>query len=335
MKIKDLGEEGLLKLLLGRFKSSNKDIIVPPGDDAAVVKFSVGKYCAFTTDLLIENVHFNLKTTSPFDLGYKSLAVNLSDLAAMSAIPKFAQIGLGIPGETEVDFLEKFYDGFLSCADKFETSITGGDVSMSEKFLVSVTAIGEVDYSSITRRSDAKIDDVICVTGNLGSSAAGLKLLNEPSKFSGLSVKSKDELISAHLKPFPRVKEALAISKIGVNAMEDISDGLAADLRHICELSGAGAVVFEKSLPTSAAFKEFCELRGRKCVDLAFRGGEDYELLFTASSESAEKITKQLNLLGVDMSVVGKILPEETGIYIERADGQKEALTGGYNHFKD
>lgn len=336
MKIEDIGEEEVVNRLLKRISHGHGNgIIVPAGDDAAVVKFSQGKYCVTTTDMLIEDVHFKLQTTTPFDLGYKSLAVNLSDLAAMAAVPRFAQIGLGLPGDMDVNFFDEFYEGFLACSNEFDTVITGGDISSADKFIISVTVMGETDLMSIARRSDAHMGDVICVTGFLGSSAAGLELLEKPGQYPALSKKANTYLVEAHAKPTPRVKEALEISKIGVNAMEDISDGLAADLRHICDSSNVGALIYEKDIPTALALFQFCKISDKSCLDYSLNGGEDYELLFTTAESSVKNIKKEImDKFGVPVSAIGEVLPREKGIKIITKNGNEEPVTGGFDHFK-
>ena len=245
-----------------------------------------------TTDLLAEGIHFLLDGISPFDLGYKSAAVNISDIAAMGGLPKYAFLSLALPVMPDrssvmpdlighpTDWLAAFSDGFASCCHRYGVTLLGGDTSASAGgIFINVTLMGECPHGTALLRSGARPGDLICVTGTLGDSAAGLRLIQEMADQVG---HDENVLLHRHCHPEPRVAEGIALRNCpGVHSMMDISDGIAADLPHILEASGVGATVDVATLPLSEELRRLCASRSWDPIDLALCGGEDYELLFT------------------------------------------------------
>ena len=259
-KLKDIGEFGLIKRIAEAERIFDKEVIVGIGDDAAVIKYKEGRYLLLTTDMLIENIHFDKKAT-PFQIGYKSLAVNISDIAAMGGIPKYALVGLGLKKETSVKFVDEIYRGIRSLAKKFKVKILGGDTVASSKMVINITLSGEVEKKYLTLRNGAKIGDKIYVTGALGGSILG-----------------------KHLSFIPRVKEARYLVKnLHPTSMIDISDGLLSDLKRVCEASKVGAKIYQEKIPLSKGVISLAKKKKEDPYQLALTGGEDFELLFTLS----------------------------------------------------
>ena len=249
--LKDIGEFGLIKRIAEAEKIFDKEVIVGIGDDTAVLKYKKDCYLLLTTDMLVENIHFDKKAT-PFQIGWKALAVNLSDIAAMGGIPKYGLVSLGLKKETSINFVDELYQGIRSLAKKFKVKILGGDTVSSPRTVINIALTGEVEKKYLTLRNGAKIGNKIYVTGILGGSISG-----------------------KHLSFIPRVKEARYLVKnFHPTAMIDISDGLISDLKRICEASKVGAKIEQKKIPVS---KEATSLEN------ALTGGEDFELLFTLS----------------------------------------------------
>jgi thiamine-monophosphate kinase len=221
-----------------------------------------------------------------------------------------------IPKDTEVELVEDLYKGLYSSAKKHKVKIIGGDSTHGKNVVITVTVVGEVEKNRLCLRSNARVGEKILVTGDLGKSAAGLELL----------LQGKKGFLKDHLEPKARVKEAREISKYS-KCMIDVSDGLASEVKHICEMSGTGAVVWKEKIPLSKTTIQNAELAGKDPFDLALNGGEDFELVFTLPEN---KISKLKN---VEFSVVGEILPKNQGIYL-LSNGKKLPLGSGFNHFK-
>lgn len=336
MLLKDVGESGIIKMISGYSQCKEENIIVGIGDDAAVIKPNPKLASVYTTDILIENIHFSLSTCLPFQLGYKSLMVNISDIAAMAAIPKYALISLAIDLNTDVKFIDEFYQGAIKAASKYGVVIIGGDLSKSDILAINVTLIGEAEREMIRRRNTALAGEKILVTGKLGSSAAGLNLLTNEEVSNLLSYSKKEELIKTHFMPLARVKEARLAAALGVTSIEDISDGLAADLKHICEQSKTGARIYLSEIPIDDSVKKISEALTGSEYDLALNGGEDYELVFTAPESKVDKIIDEvLKITETSISVIGEIVPEKEGIMLVKEDGLlTEMVSCGFDHFK-
>lgn len=336
-KIEDVGEFGLiekLRRLIRTKQGKDTDMVVPIGDDAAVLVTGGKFYTILTTDSLIENIHFRLATISSFALGYKAMAINLSDIAAMAGIAKYASISIGLKPRTEVSFVESFYKGALQAGQKYGVKIVGGDTTSAPALMINVTVLGQVEPACLRRRSEAQIDDLILVTGRLGASKAGLELLEDTVLRK--KTKQSDALIKAHQFPTPRLTEARLASKCGAHAMEDISDGLTSEIIHISEESKVGAEIYLADLPIDPEIAQVAEIKGKSPSDFALYGGEDYELVFTAAEGDTSKIKAKVEgETSTLVSIVGKIVSAEKGISLIDGRGRKRKLVGhGYEHFR-
>lgn len=334
MLVEDLGEFALIKRIAEIVGASGRDTVVPLGDDASVVKANPSRYIIFTTDILIEDVHFRLGFGSPRQLGYKTLVVNISDIAAMAGLPRFAVVSLGLRPRTEVSFVEELYEGMKEAADKFEMNIVGGDTSRSAQTVINVALLGEVEPELLRTRSEARVGDTILVTGFLGASAAGLELLLDPRD--RVLSQWDDELKHRHLFPPARIREARTASRLGARAMEDISDGLVAEIGHICEQSRVGARLDASAVQIGKGVIEVGQALGKSSLELALSGGEDYELVFTAPQKSAQAIASAVESeTGTKVSIVGEITPAEEGIiFLDDAGQRIEVASRGYEHFR-
>ena len=297
--------------------------ILGVGDDAAL--FSSGKTIAASTDMLVEGIHF-LENEDPYLLGKKSLSVNLSDMAAMGANPKWAMLALCLP-EADENWLQSFSKGFMTQADRFGVELVGGDTTRGP-LVVCVQIMGEVDADSALRRDGAMADDEIWVSGNLGDAALGLLHLQGKIRLEG---EDEAACLSALRDPVPRVELGLALSGISKCAI-DISDGFCADLSHILDRSGVSAVVDFDSLPASRTMaKHLKEPAGEKAM---LSGGDDYELCFTASSEKSDEIVGIGKNLGIRLSKVGRIV-EGAGLHVLDEKGREKRIgERGYAHFR-
>jgi len=301
------------------------------GDDAAVFKVKAGFECLVTTDLLIEGVHFDLSYTGPKDLGYKALASNLSDIAAMGGEPLLYFVSIAAPGEMDFRDFKRIFAGMEEAAAG--ARLAGGDTSGTPgPLFISVSVIGQVEKGRAVKRTGAKPGDGIWVTGTLGDSAAGLEILKAGA---GTITRGAEKyLISRHLRPEARVEAGRLLNKSGVaSSMIDISDGLSSDLRHIADASGAGAVIFEEKLPIS---RELTAYAGReRAVRLSLSGGEDYELLFTVRGLKGERGLPALGKrAGVTFTKIGEVLKGDRA-YLELENGIRKALKPeGYEHFE-
>ncbi len=322
MRLKELGERRVISRIRRAFSEPRKDILIGIGDDAALVK--APKSLLLTTDILVEDEDFRRAVHPPRLLGRKALNVNLSDIAAMGGRPLHALVGMAIPGDLEESWLRKFMAGFRSAAREARVALVGGDLSKSEKIMISVTVTGEA--KSPVTRSGARAGDWIFVSGTLGDAAQGFRLLEE----GGLQGKGRGvrPLIRAFLDPVPRLDlGALLARRKLASAMIDISDGLSVDLAHICEESGVGAEIETSRVPISAALKRFA----KDPQALALNGGEDFELLFTvrpANIAAVEGLASKFRLTRIGRVTSGK------KIFLITPDKKKKPLrAGGFEHF--
>jgi thiamine-monophosphate kinase len=328
MKLSRLGEFGLIERI-GRMSASGRGVRIGIGDDCAWVNHAAGS-SLITADLLIEGVHFDLKWTSLFALGYKSLAVNLSDIAAMGGVPAYAIVSLGIPAKFDSKQVDEFYRGFNSLARKCRVALIGGDTNISPALIISVCLIGAPPARPV-RRSGAKAGDDIYVTGTLGDSALGLEQLRKKSR--PANPPAVRQLLARHHRPTPRLSAGalLAREKLAT-AMIDISDGLLQDLGHICKASNTGAVIWNDRLPLSAAYRA---LAGKNRTRFALGGGEDYELLFCARPRHRQPIEQLHGRARVKITRIGSCVAAQQGITVVDGSGKALALRlKGHDHFK-
>lgn len=332
-----IGEFGLIKRIAEKFPLVLSSSIKGIGDDAAVVD-TEGKKLLISTDLLMEGVHFDLAYTPLRHLGYKAVAVNVSDIAAMNGIPKQITVSLGLSNRFSVEAIDELYEGIKIACEEYNIDLIGGDTSASRGGLaISITVLGTADVHQIVYRSNAKAGDIICVTGDLGAAFMGLQVLERekqvflanPDMQPELS--DKDYVVERQLKPTARmdvIHELRALNLIPT-AMIDVSDGLAAELLHICKNSGIGGVIFEDKMPIDdQTYLTGTELNFSP-MTAALNGGEDYELLFTVSQEDYPKI-EQIS----EITPIGYITNEVEGAHIMMKSGSLVKLTApGYEHF--
>jgi thiamine-monophosphate kinase len=328
MKLRELGEFGLIRRIQ-RTTPRGPGVLLGIGDDAAWIQ-SKARSCLVTADLLLEGIHFQLQWTTLYALGYKSLAVNLSDIAAMGGVPAYLILSLGIPPKFSAVQVDEFYRGIRSLASKTGVSLIGGDTNIANSLLISVCVIGYPVSRPITR-SGANVGDDIYVTGTLGDSALALDLLRQKS--AAKRTRAVAYLLSRHHLPTPRLKAGALLSKAKLaKAMIDVSDGLLQDLGHLCDASGVGALVTEENLPLSAAYRSIAANNGTR---YALNGGEDYELLFCVRRGDRSRLEQLKRRLDVPITHIGRCVDAKQGVQILDANRRPVRLMAkGYNHFK-
>ncbi|MCK4273476.1 MAG: thiamine-phosphate kinase [Dehalococcoidales bacterium] len=326
MKVSELGEFGLIDLLAKMIPDSQAEKpVIGIGDDAAAWHSDAPVQLA-TVDTMIQGVHFSLDTVTWKELGWKSLAINLSDIAAMGGTPQYALVALALPEDTEVEDVAGLYEGMIELAGQFRVGIIGGNVSRSPVVSITITVLGDSLSNEILKRSTARPGDTIAITGYPGSAAAGLEMLTKKLQF---GAETATYLRSAFMRPKPRITEGQLLLKLGITTAIDTSDGLLADLRHICEASGVSARVDVDRLPIHPAVSNNF---GERARELALSGGEDYELLFTGSAEIVERVRAQMEY---PVTAIGEITAGEPGkISVVDADGNPAEINkAGWEHF--
>ena len=327
MKVSEIGEFPLIERLASVVGAeAPADLIVGIGDDAAAW-WAGDQVLLATTDTLVEGVHF-LPEFSPWaDVGWKALAVNVSDIAAMGGEPLFALVTLALPPESDVAVADDIYTGLAECAREYGLTIAGGDIVRAPQISVTIALIGRAQMREgeplLMRRDRAKPGDVIAVTGTLGDAAAGLWRLRKGAT-------EEDALVRAHLRPLPRLAEAQEAARVGIECAIDVSDGLLQDLGHICEMSGLSAEIREESLPLSddlrAAYPE-------DAVALACSGGEDYELIIIGDKETVERVGEEIS---AELTVIGRMTEsaEHRPRLLDRAGKELPVAAAGWDHLR-
>ena len=337
-----------------RSRKHSSRLVTGIGDDASVVSQLAGRSVVVTTDLLAEGIDFYREATPPRLLGHKALAVSLSDIAAMGARPLWSLVSIGLPDDVWNDtFKDEFFAGYLTLADEYGVTLCGGDVSRTvEQIVIDSILLGEVSSGAAVLRSTAQPGDQIYVTGALGGSAAGLKLIEMGARVSrqeasrteplavasGLGAERSDEdaiqtLLLRHLRPHPRVGWGIVLGEERLaGAMIDISDGLSSDLAHLCGESKVGALIQSAQIPID---KDVIKLCGRRALDplaLALHGGEDFELLFTVRPDNAARLPRRVD--GVAISCIGEITNEPGQIRIAEKNRVWDLAAEGFEHFE-
>jgi thiamine-monophosphate kinase len=336
-------EFDLIRAIHRRHSRRTPSVIQGIGDDAAVITSRAGQWTVLTTDLLTEGVHFDLRTASMADIGFRAAAANLSDIAAMGATPQYLLVALAIPRTGTSRHVHQLYRGMMAACRPHHVGLIGGDTSASSGgWFLSVTLIGMVPPRKALFRSGARIGDFLYVTGTIGDALAGLRLLNEPPPrakhyplAATFSARHRQFLIGRHLRPTARVAEGkwLSTHRFATSAI-DISDGLSGDLRHICEESHVGADLDLGALPLSPACRAYAASRKLDPVDLALTGGEDYELLFTVSPQQRPRLERTSLDQGFSLTCIGKIHPLRFGIQAVSPHGRRHRLGNtSYEHF--
>ncbi len=319
MKIKDIGGEfGLIGRIKKNIKIFSKDVVVGIGDDSAVLKYDKNSYMLFTTDMLVENDHFSLKYFTPRQVGMKAIEQNVSDIAAMGGLPKLAVISLALPEHIGVEFVDELYKGINERCKNYRISVVGGNITHSREVVINVGLIGMVEKKYLTLRSGAKEGDLIFCSGDAGKSTAGLELLR--SNKQGKSIRS-------HLEPRCRLELARKLVKIGVTSMIDISDGVASEVKHICDESNAGAIIYSDKIPISKDTANDSKKLNKNPADFALYGGEDFELAFTADKKKLKQLQK------LDVTAIGNIVEKKNGIKLI-IGGKKTNIESGFDHFR-
>jgi thiamine-monophosphate kinase len=337
--ISELGEFGLIDKLAGKFSTKHTDMLAKGiGDDAAVIRLGNGQVLLVSTDMLVEGVHFDLSYVPLRHLGYKAVAVNLSDIFAMNGIPYGVTVSIAMSNRFTVEAIEELYEGIKLACEKWNVDLIGGDTTGSPQGLsISVTSLGQARESEVAYRSGAQPNDLVCVTGDIGSAYAGFLILDR-EKETFLSnpemqpdLTDYDYVIGRQLKPEPRGDVIQRLREIGVQptAMMDISDGLAGELLHICKQSKVGVSIYLDKLPidyqTVSVSEEFKIGHGT----FALNGGEDYELVFTVPLSQYDKIKQE-----AEIHIIGKITEDSDQREVILADGSTTVLQAqGWKHF--
>jgi thiamine-monophosphate kinase len=335
MLIDELGEFGLIeqiKKLVDKEQKKAVGISVGIGDDTAVVAPPDADRMLLTTDTMVENVHFNRAYIRGEDIGYKAMATNISDIAAMGGRPDYATITLGLPRDTDVEFIKDIYRGLLSCAGTYGGLIVGGDLTKSAKVFITVNLTGRASTDLIKLRSYAEPGDVVMVTGAVGGAGAALRGLKAGARPGRGMPRS---LFMRYARPTPRLLEGSLAAGAGANAVQDISDGLLADLRHICRASGHGARIRLDDIPMFPEAAKLPGLSKASALRLALTGGEDYELIITAKPAAAAIVKAKVESnTKTPVTFIGEIVAGGTDVEVVDAEGRtvRQKRTG-YEHF--
>lgn len=337
--LSELGEFGLISHLTKNIEINHPSTLKGIGDDAAVLDFK-DKKAVVSTDILIEGVHFDLAYVPLKHLGYKAVIVNLSDIYAMNATPTQITVSIAVSNRFPLEALEELYDGIKLAAKIYNVDIIGGDTTSSQKgLIISITAIGEANQEDIAYRNGAKVNDLLVVTGDIGSAYMGLQILEREKQVFQVNPKNQPDLseytylIERQLKPEARkdIKQLLADLGVKPNAMIDISDGLSSEVLHICTQSGVGCNLYEDKLPFDPQFIASCEEFNVDATTIALSGGEDYELLFSVSISDFDKIKGNSNL-----TVIGHITDASTGMNLITRDNTSIPIKAkGWNALKE
>jgi thiamine-monophosphate kinase len=333
-----LGEFGLIDRIKSSVRIYNTETKLGIGDDGAVLD-SMGLQTVVTTDMLVEGVHFDMQYTPLKHLGYKSVVVNLSDIVAMNAIPKQITVSLAISSKYTLEAIEELYTGINAACKNFQVDLVGGDTTtIATGLIISITALGYAPKEDIIYRSNAQINDLICVTGDLGAAYAGLMILDREKRIFQENNQVQPELegydyvLEKQLKPEPRLDILRALKEAGIQptAMIDISDGLSSELIHICKASGTGCRIMTDKLPIAQETLNVADELSLPHFTLALNGGEDYELLFTVNQSDYTKLMKVS-----DLSVIGFVTEATSGYQLVDSENNIAPLTAqGWNSFK-
>lgn len=336
-EISSLGEFGLIESLTKDFKVKNASTLRGVGDDCAVLDYD-GKKTLVTTDLLLEGIHFDLTYTPLKHLGYKAVAVNLSDVYAMNGTPRQVTVSLGISKRFTVEHINELYAGIYTACEKYGVDLVGGDTSASVTgLLISITCIGEAAGDEIVYRNGARDTDLVCVSGDLGAAYLGLQLL-ERERVASAGQKDfqpdfagREYLLERQLKPEPRADVIAEMRQLGIRptAMMDVSDGLSSELLHICKQSNVGCRIYEDRIPIDYQTAVMAEELNMNLVTAAMNGGEDYELLFTVPLTQHEKVEQMKTA-----RLIGRITKPELGAFmVTRDDNELQIRAQGWNAF--
>lgn len=324
-----MDEFGLIQEFVKRLPAPHADVIIGIGDDAAAVRWGHSPL-VMTTDTMVEGVHFLPSTITDYNLGYKALAVSVSDIAAMGGIPRYALVSLAISKDWGETRLRTIYDGFAEVTHRFDCHVIGGDVVATDgPLVITTTVFGEAATPIV--RSGARPGDVLFVTGWLGGSSAGFEVLQGACAVSPVG---QAALAARHQRPEPRVEVGLLCAEIGVHALNDISDGLASELNEVAKASQVRCVIDAAQIPVMPEVKELARARQTKPLDYALYGGEDFELVGAASNRDFARLLASSSGTRVKITKIGQCEVGD-GVVMRQPDGLLEVIEAqGYNHFK-
>ena len=336
--ISELGEFGLIDHLTNKFELKNTNSLLGVGDDAAVIAISEEEVMLLSTDMLIEGIHFNLMYMPLKHLGYKAVAVNVSDICAMNGTAEQITVSLAVSSRFPLEALEELYDGIRIACENYEVDLVGGDTTSSTSgLIINISVVGRVKKEEITYRSGAKEMDLLVVTGDLGAAYIGLQVLEREKEVFKANptiqpdLDGHDYIIERQLKPEAR-KDIIGFLKeleVVPTSMIDISDGLASEIIHLCKASNVGCYVYDEKIPIDAKTSMMAIDFNLDPSTCALNGGEDYELLFTIKQSDFEKIQSNPN-----MTVIGHITDATDGIYfIDKNGSALELEAQGWKHF--
>jgi len=331
----ELSEDGLVAAIRTVLSGETSGVIVGLGDDAAVVEPGTGS-SVLTTDLLVDGVHFERGSTSARDLGAKAIAVNVSDIAAMGASPRYALASLALPSDIEAAWVVELYGGMRAACDEYALALVGGDLSRAERLVISVVILGEVSRGRAVTREGARAGEAIVVTGSLGAAAAGLALSRAPAPvlLAALSAGWARELLDALARPAARVGEGVTLAQCGATAMMDLSDGLAKDLSRLCMASGVGARVRLADVPIPEAVRAAAAALAVDPLEFAVSGGEDYELLATIAPTEVDGARERLrDRFGLALTQVGDIVDGQGLVAVDAHGAESTMEPKGWDHF--
>ena len=319
MKLSEIGGEfGFIKRVTGS-PGSDPSVVRGVGDDCAVLETGGSDYTLVTVDMMVESTHFRLDWYGPFQLGAKLMEVNVSDIIAMGGTPRWAFISLALKKDTQVEFMDEFYRGLYDSAARHGVVLAGGDTTRGREMVLNLALAGSVDKKLVRLRSGARPGELICVTGSLGKSEAGLRLL-----LAG----RHEGYLSGYLEPRCRLASEGRAIAAHAGAMIDVSDGLASEVGHISEESGTGARIDRDAIPLSRETREAAREAGGDPYDYALHGGEDFELVFTLDPARLGALKDEFT----DFTVVGEVLRKEEGVFM-MSGGRRIDMKGGYDHF--
>lgn len=330
------GERAIIEQIRKRLPAPPASLIVAAGDDAAVLVPERGAMQILTTDALVEGVHFDRRFSSLGDVGFKAIAVNVSDVAAMGGTPSVVLLSLMLPDGTSMEEIDALLDGVLEMSGIAKVTVAGGNITRSPgPLVVDVTAAGHVRPRRILRRSGGRAGDALYVTGTIGAAAAGLEMLRAgvDVRQGDVGLKAEAACVQRHRRPEPRLRIGAILGRARVaSACMDLSDGLADAVRQIAEASGTGATIDAAALPIDPAARAWFEAAGRDPVDAALAGGDDYELLFTLPRKTARRIRAvEAGARGVPLTRIGELTADRALVVLR--DGQPAPLPEGFTHF--
>lgn len=344
MSLPQVGEFNLIQSLRRRYGQTGRAVLRGIGDDAAMVRASSAHALLITTDLVVEGIHFNLHTATFADIGYKAAVANLSDIAAMGGTPQYLLASVAVPRSCTASNIDDLYGGLMRACRPHGVELVGGDTSESKDGLfVSVTVTGCVEPGRALRRDGAKVGDLVYVTGTLGDSLAGLRILTRKGRRQrrtsgreGANPRYVKSLVDRHLHPTARLQTGLLLAHDRLaTAAIDISDGLSGDLAHVCRESGVGAEIEAAAVPLSDACRAYAVASGVDPIDWALRGGEDYELLFTVPPRNCSKLGRVSQRSTCRITRIGTIRPRAFGLRLRRQSGRVTQLVdSSYQHFQ-